>query len=235
MSPRPLTKRRDDEILTSHAVRSSRSRSLPPNTQEEAQQAILRVHRRGGGHRSCPQEAACLSDHEGLPGAVKEWRRGRGTSAWLRMLLWSHCTRPQPSGQVASRRRQRVEVHHVLRGRKGTSPILLSSPHESMCADNSQRAGSSLDAKRDSEERDSRSGRNSRSRKSAARKEVAEEPWIQCDRCQAWVPTSQDGITDLSLYDDSNPNHLDYFCPKCREKSSQEDSRGARNRRRNRH
>lgn len=105
------------------------------------------------------------------------------------------------------------------------------------CYELGKRAGSSLDAKRDSEERDSRTGRNSRSsnRKSAARKEVAEEPWIQCDRCHAWVPTSEDGITDLSVYDDSNPNHLDYFCPKCREKSSQEDSRGARNRRRNRH
>jgi len=93
----------------------------------------------------------------------------------------------------------------------------------------------SNEGKGDSSERESRRNSRSTSRKSASRKDYSDEPWIQCDRCHAWVPTSQDGITDLSLYDDSNPNHLDYFCPKCRDKTNQEESRVARNRRRNRH
>jgi hypothetical protein len=40
--------------------------------------------------------------------------------------------------------------------------------------------------------------------------------WIACDICGRWVMTKCDGITDLSLYDDDNPNHLPYHCPLCR-------------------
>ena len=46
--------------------------------------------------------------------------------------------------------------------------------------------------------------------------------WIQCDRCKKWVSTLEDNITDLSLYDDNNPNHLEYFCPTCREEEEQQ-------------
>jgi len=42
--------------------------------------------------------------------------------------------------------------------------------------------------------------------------------WIQCDNCQRWVMTKCDGISDLSIYDDSNPNHLPYKCPLCSNK-----------------
>lgn len=41
-------------------------------------------------------------------------------------------------------------------------------------------------------------------------------PWIACDNCHRWVMTRCDGITDLSVYDDDNPNHLPYSCPFCR-------------------
>ena len=44
-------------------------------------------------------------------------------------------------------------------------------------------------------------------------------PWIQCDKCQTWVMAYTDNIRDISVYDDSNPNHLDYFCPDCRAKN----------------
>eukprot|EP01094_Clydonella_sp_ATCC50884_P017618 TRINITY_DN3094_c0_g1_i1.p1 TRINITY_DN3094_c0_g1~~TRINITY_DN3094_c0_g1_i1.p1 ORF type:complete len:429 (+),score=102.90 TRINITY_DN3094_c0_g1_i1:169-1287(+) len=40
--------------------------------------------------------------------------------------------------------------------------------------------------------------------------------WIMCDKCQQWVSAREDGITDMSLYSDDNPNHLDYYCPACR-------------------
>jgi len=40
--------------------------------------------------------------------------------------------------------------------------------------------------------------------------------WIRCDDCHRWVMTSCDSIVDLSMYDDSNPNHLHYSCPICR-------------------
>lgn len=40
--------------------------------------------------------------------------------------------------------------------------------------------------------------------------------WIACDDCGRWVMTKCDGIADLSLYDDENPNHLPYHCPLCR-------------------
>ena len=45
-----------------------------------------------------------------------------------------------------------------------------------------------------------------------------DNPWIQCDKCSSWIIASNDGIHDLSIYDDSNPNHLDYYCPSCRKK-----------------
>jgi len=43
-----------------------------------------------------------------------------------------------------------------------------------------------------------------------------ENSWIRCDDCHRWVMTKCDNIQDLSLYDDSNPNHLHYSCPICR-------------------
>ncbi|KAL6044759.1 Ryanodine receptor 1 [Balamuthia mandrillaris] len=45
-----------------------------------------------------------------------------------------------------------------------------------------------------------------------------DSPWICCDACQSWVLAKSDNIYDISIYDDSNPNHLDYFCPACRRK-----------------
>lgn len=39
--------------------------------------------------------------------------------------------------------------------------------------------------------------------------------WIECEQCGRWVMTKCDGISDLSLYADSNPNHLPYECPLC--------------------
>jgi len=50
-------------------------------------------------------------------------------------------------------------------------------------------------------------------------------PWIQCDKCHSWVMAHLDNIKDLSIYDDSNPNHLDYFCPDCRKQEPQRKSR----------
>jgi hypothetical protein len=44
-----------------------------------------------------------------------------------------------------------------------------------------------------------------------------ENSWIRCDDCHRWVMSKCDEeLDDLSLYDDSNPNHLHYSCPKCR-------------------
>jgi hypothetical protein len=47
-----------------------------------------------------------------------------------------------------------------------------------------------------------------------------ENAWIRCDDCHRWVMTKCDNISDLSLYDDGNPNHLHYSCPICREDTS---------------
>lgn len=45
-----------------------------------------------------------------------------------------------------------------------------------------------------------------------------EDEWIQCDDCGIWIMTKCDVMVgDLSLYDDSNPNHLHYSCPLCRD------------------
>lgn len=60
------------------------------------------------------------------------------------------------------------------------------------------------------------SQRGKRNKKDADSGAVDPAQWIQCDRCKKWVSTLDDNITDLSLYDDSNPNHLEYFCPACR-------------------
>lgn len=46
--------------------------------------------------------------------------------------------------------------------------------------------------------------------------EEEENAWIRCDDCHRWVMTKCDNIDDLSVYDDSNPNHLHYSCPLCR-------------------
>lgn len=44
--------------------------------------------------------------------------------------------------------------------------------------------------------------------------------WICCDSCSEWVRAEDDGISDISVYDDSNPKHLDYHCPECRNKGA---------------
>eukprot|EP01090_Pellita_catalonica_P013933 TRINITY_DN3430_c0_g3_i1.p1 TRINITY_DN3430_c0_g3~~TRINITY_DN3430_c0_g3_i1.p1 ORF type:complete len:615 (+),score=104.00 TRINITY_DN3430_c0_g3_i1:128-1972(+) len=42
--------------------------------------------------------------------------------------------------------------------------------------------------------------------------------WICCDRCATWVLAKNDPtIVDLSRYDDSTPNALEYLCPSCRD------------------
>jgi len=43
-------------------------------------------------------------------------------------------------------------------------------------------------------------------------------PWICCDECHRWLRAKDDNIDDISIYDDANPDHLDYYCPKCRKK-----------------
>ncbi len=43
-----------------------------------------------------------------------------------------------------------------------------------------------------------------------------ENAWIRCDDCHKWVMIQCDKITDISVFDDSNPNHLHYSCPICR-------------------
>jgi DNA-directed RNA polymerase subunit RPC12/RpoP len=53
-------------------------------------------------------------------------------------------------------------------------------------------------------------------RKSDAEDDDEENAWIRCDDCHRWVMTKCDNIEDLSIYDDSNPNHLHYSCPMCR-------------------
>jgi hypothetical protein len=51
--------------------------------------------------------------------------------------------------------------------------------------------------------------------------EDEEGEWIQCDQCSRWVMCKCDGINDLSIYDDSNPNHLPYLCPMCRNEQAE--------------
>eukprot|EP01129_Flabellula_baltica_P002348 TRINITY_DN12168_c0_g1_i1.p1 TRINITY_DN12168_c0_g1~~TRINITY_DN12168_c0_g1_i1.p1 ORF type:complete len:333 (+),score=45.73 TRINITY_DN12168_c0_g1_i1:53-1051(+) len=46
--------------------------------------------------------------------------------------------------------------------------------------------------------------------------------WIQCDFCSRWIMASCDGIEDLSLYDDDNPDHLEYGCPMCQNRLGDE-------------
>eukprot|EP00003_Mantamonas_plastica_P032825 TRINITY_DN910_c1_g1_i2.p1 TRINITY_DN910_c1_g1~~TRINITY_DN910_c1_g1_i2.p1 ORF type:complete len:278 (+),score=83.33 TRINITY_DN910_c1_g1_i2:1766-2599(+) len=41
-------------------------------------------------------------------------------------------------------------------------------------------------------------------------------PWIGCDDCETWVHSRCDGIEDVSVFDDSNPNPQHYSCPFCR-------------------
>jgi len=62
-------------------------------------------------------------------------------------------------------------------------------------------------------------------KKSSSHYESEPGPWIQCDKCHAWIPAFSDNIHDISLYDDSNPNHLDYFCPDCRKTQPNEPQR----------
>jgi hypothetical protein len=65
--------------------------------------------------------------------------------------------------------------------------------------------------------------------KPAKRKPAKEiESWIKCDRCNRWVAACDDNIQDMSVYDDDNPNHLDYFCPTCRESDPAKDSASTR-------
>jgi len=45
-------------------------------------------------------------------------------------------------------------------------------------------------------------------------------PWICCDECHRWLRAKDDNIDDISIYDDANPDHLDYYCPKCRKKKT---------------
>jgi hypothetical protein len=47
-------------------------------------------------------------------------------------------------------------------------------------------------------------------------------PWICCDGCNKWLKAKSDNIEDMWIYDDANPNHLDYYCPKCRKKREEE-------------
>lgn len=43
------------------------------------------------------------------------------------------------------------------------------------------------------------------------------EKWLACDQCDQWVIAAQDGITDLTPYDETlNPNPIRYLCPICR-------------------
>jgi len=52
---------------------------------------------------------------------------------------------------------------------------------------------------------------------------VDDDEWIQCDECDRWIMARCDKeIVDLSLYDDSNPNHLHYSCPLCRDRRQQQ-------------
>jgi hypothetical protein len=70
--------------------------------------------------------------------------------------------------------------------------------------------------------------RPSLSSRSKRKKESSSDAgqWIQCDRCHKWVAIAlDDKITDLSLYDDANPNHIDYNCPTCREEEELDQKR----------
>ncbi|EFA79870.1 hypothetical protein PPL_06690 [Heterostelium album PN500] len=52
--------------------------------------------------------------------------------------------------------------------------------------------------------------------------ECDSDEWIRCDDCSQWVMTECDGIKDISLYDDTQPNPLHYSCPKCRNRRNKE-------------
>jgi hypothetical protein len=53
------------------------------------------------------------------------------------------------------------------------------------------------------------------------------DPWICCERCDRWVHARCDQITDISLFDDSNPRRLVYLCALCREKAGADDEAAA--------
>jgi len=62
---------------------------------------------------------------------------------------------------------------------------------------------------------------NSCGLQSAKKREQVKEdanPWIRCDECHRWLRARDDNIEDISIYDDANPDHLDYYCPRCRKK-----------------
>jgi len=62
---------------------------------------------------------------------------------------------------------------------------------------------------------------NSCGLQTAKKKEQVKEdanPWIRCDDCHRWLRAKDDNIEDISIYDDANPDHLDYYCPRCRKK-----------------
>lgn len=60
-------------------------------------------------------------------------------------------------------------------------------------------------------------GKKSKGKSSgSSQSQGAQSSWIACDQCNRWVMSGCEGIVDLSVYDDSNPNHLDYHCSICR-------------------
>lgn len=70
--------------------------------------------------------------------------------------------------------------------------------------------------------------REGNAREKEKEKEKEEKnPWIQCDGCHKWVQARMDNIEDISLYDDANPDHLDYYCPRCRKKRADTAGPGA--------
>jgi len=64
---------------------------------------------------------------------------------------------------------------------------------------------------------------NEKNKKKRNKEEEVEDddnnPWICCDECHRWLHAKDDNIDDISIYDDANPDHLDYYCPKCRKKT----------------
>jgi hypothetical protein len=69
--------------------------------------------------------------------------------------------------------------------------------------------------------KEKKEGKRFKEKEKEKEKEVDLNPWICCDRCQKWVRAKSDGIDDISIYDDNNPDHLDYYCPACRAKEEQ--------------
>lgn len=41
------------------------------------------------------------------------------------------------------------------------------------------------------------------------------DKWIMCDQCKSWFCCECAKVDDLSLYDDRNPNHLEFVCNLC--------------------